>query len=30
MAGDWVVRGTLYTVRFLKDTWLKKGTQIQA
>ena len=25
MAGDWVVRATLYTTRFLKDTWLKKG-----
>ncbi len=25
MAGDWVVRASLYTTRFLKDTWLKKG-----
>ncbi len=25
MAGDWVVRGTLYTVRFLRGTWLKKA-----
>ena len=25
MAGDWVVRAALYTTRFLRDTWLKKG-----
>ncbi|MBR6569091.1 MAG: MATE family efflux transporter, partial [Clostridia bacterium] len=25
MAGDWVVRAVVYTVRFLKGTWLKKG-----
>ena len=25
MAGDWVVRGTLYATRFWKGTWLKKG-----
>ena len=29
MACDWVVRGTLYTVRFLRDTWLKKGMAIR-
>lgn len=27
MAGDWVVRAVLYTVRFLRGTWLKKGVR---
>jgi len=25
MVGDWMVRAALYTTRFLRDTWLKKG-----
>lgn len=27
MACDWVVRGTLYTIRFVRGTWLKKGVR---
>lgn len=25
MAGDWIVRAVLYTIRFLRETWLTKG-----
>ena len=27
MIGDWVVRTVLYTLRFVRDTWLKKGVK---